>query len=98
MGGSKERELENRLGVLLAHLLKWVYQPERRGNSWRAMIIEQRRRIERVLRKNPSLNAKLGEAFCDAYGDARLIASRETGIAADVFPENSPFPLESSAE
>jgi hypothetical protein len=30
MGASKERELENRLGILLAHLLKWRYQPERR--------------------------------------------------------------------
>ena len=31
MGASKGRELESRLGVLLAHLLKWVYQKERRG-------------------------------------------------------------------
>ena len=93
LGASKERELENRLGILLAHLLKWVYQPERRGNSWRATVIEQRRRIERVLRKNPSLKSKLDEAFDNAYGDARLIASRETGMAADSFPETSPFPI-----
>lgn len=94
MGGSKERELESRLGVLLAHLLKWVYQPERRGNSWTATIEEQRRRIERVLRKNPSLKAKLPENFQDAYGDARLIASRETGFPKSRFPETCPFSLE----
>lgn len=94
MGGSKERELESRLGVLLAHLLKWVYQPERRGNSWRATIDEQRRRIARLLRKNPSLKSKLDECFQDAYGDARLIASRETGFDAKTFPESSPFTLE----
>lgn len=93
MGASKERELESRLGVLLAHLLKWVYQPERRGTSWRATIEEQRRRIERVLRKNPSLKAKLDEAFADAYGDARLIAMRETGMEKKTFPETSPFSL-----
>jgi hypothetical protein len=93
MGASKERELESRLGVLLAHLLKWVYQPERRGTSWRATIEEQRRRIERVLRKNPSLKAKLDEAFADAYGDARLIAMRETGMDKQAFPENPPFSL-----
>ncbi len=94
MGGSKERELESRLGVLLAHLLKWVYQPERRGNSWESTIEEQRRRVERLLRKNPSLKSKLVENFADAYGDARLIAARETGIHKSKFPETSPFPLE----
>jgi len=93
MGGSKERELESRLGVLLAHLLKWVYQPERRGNSWQATIEEQRRRIERLLRKNPSLKSKLAECFCDAYGDARLIAVRETGFNKNSFPSDCPFTL-----
>ena len=93
MGGSKERELESRLGVLLAHLLKWVYQPERRGNSWQATIEEQRRRIERLLRKNPSLKSKLAECFCDAYGDARLIAARETGFNKNSFPSDCPFTL-----
>ena len=93
MGGSKERELESRLGVLLAHLLKWVYQPERRCNSWQATIEEQRRRIERLLRKNPSLKSKLAECFCDAYGDARLIAVRETGFNKNSFPSDCPFTL-----
>lgn len=93
MGGSRERELEHHLGVLLAHLLKWVYQPERRGNSWRATIREQRLRVARVLRKNPSLKSRLDEAFAEAYEDARLIAMRETGLDERVFPELSPFTL-----
>lgn len=82
MGASKERELESRLGILLAHLLKWVYQSERRGSFWRATIREQRVRVTRVLRKNPSLKSKLDEAFADAYVDSRLIAMRETGLDA----------------
>ena len=28
VGKSEERELESRLAVLIAHLLKWQYQPE----------------------------------------------------------------------
>lgn len=87
MSGSRERELESRLGILLAHLLKWHYQPERRSVSWTATIMEQRRRIERLLRKNPGLKAYLEEAFWEAYGDARLIAMRETGLQQDTFPE-----------
>lgn len=93
MGGSRERELESRLGVLLAHLLKWHYQPERRGVSWTATIMEQRRRIERLLRKNPGLKGYLEEAYWEAYGDARLIAMRETGLQQDTFPESPTFTL-----
>lgn len=98
MGASKERELESRLGILLAHLLKWVYQPERRGNSWRATIEEQRRRVARLLHKNPSLKSKLGEVFEEAYGDARLIAMRETGMDKTVFPPASPFSLQQALD
>ncbi len=74
--------------------MKWVYQPARRSNSWQASIREQRRRITRLIKKNPSLKSGLDEAFIDAYGDARLIAVRETGLDEDIFPPDSPFSLE----
>ena len=94
MGASKERELENRLGILLAHLLKWRYQPERRSNSWRLTIKEQRQRIIRVLRKNPSLKAHLDQTCADAYSDAILIAARETGLPESLFPQDTSFTWE----
>jgi hypothetical protein len=43
MGKTQKHELINRLAVLLMHLLKWDYQPERRGRSWELTIKEQRR-------------------------------------------------------
>lgn len=98
MGASKERELESRLGVLLAHLLKWRYQSERRSHSWRLTIKEQRQRILRVLRKNPSLKANLDETCRDAYSDAILIAARETGLPETLFPENNPFNWEETID
>lgn len=94
MGGSRERELESRLGVLLAHLLKWRYQPDRRGRGWRLTIAEQRRRIARLLKRNPSLKPLLAEALEDAYGDALLIAARETDLDESAFPIACPFTLE----
>lgn len=94
MGAAKERELESRLGVLMAHLLKWIFQPERRGNSWIATIKEQRQRTVRLLRKNPGLKSCLDEAFVNGYSDARLIAVRETNLPERTFPENAPFVLE----
>src|SRR5262245_30887368 len=40
------REVESRLIVLLAHVLKWLHQPDRRSGSWRATLIEQRQELE----------------------------------------------------
>lgn len=91
MGASERRELGNRLAVLLAHLLKWKYQPERRGRSWSLTIEEQRQRSARVLRQNPSLKGRLDELFQDAYADARLMAARETGIDKQGFPQDCPW-------
>ncbi|MBF0343690.1 MAG: DUF29 domain-containing protein [Nitrospirae bacterium] len=94
MGKSRERELENRLGVLVAHLLKWQYQPQLRGNSWDCTIKEQRRKIERLLRKNPSLKNRLSDALLESYGDAVLMASRQSDIPLSMFPHDCPYSLE----
>ena len=59
VGKSEQRELAGRMAVLLAHLLKWEYQPERRGSSWEDTIRTQRERIERRICKTPSLKASL---------------------------------------
>lgn len=94
MGANTARELENCLGVLFAHLLKWRYQSVQRGASWETTIKEQRQRIARLLRKNPSLEAQLAEIADDAYSDARFIARRETGLPEAVFPMVNPFTWE----
>jgi len=50
LGTSQRSELVSRLEVLLTHLLKWQFQPERRGRSWSQTIAEQRDRIGRLKR------------------------------------------------
>ena len=57
MGRSEQQQLGNRLIVLLLYLLKWQFQPNFRGNSWRLSIKEQRVKVARHLRKNPSLES-----------------------------------------
>jgi hypothetical protein len=91
MGASQERELESRLAVLIAHLLKWRHQPERQGKSWRATIKEQRYRIARLLRKNPGLKSQLDEAFEASWFSAVQQAVKETPFDEDAFPERCPF-------
>ena len=93
MGASERRELVNRLAVLLAHLLKWQYQPERRGNSWRLIVEEQQRKVGRVLRQNPGLKPTIGESIEDAYGDALLIAAREIGLNENTFAKRCPWAI-----
>ena len=91
MGKTEKRELVSRLAVLLAHLLKWEYQPERRGKSWRLTIDEQRGQLRRHLRDNPSLQSRLAEAMRDGYSDATLAAARETDFDPADFPAVCPW-------
>jgi len=60
LGRQQKQELRNCLGVLIGHLLKWEYQPELRGKSWKATIWEQRDQVFDILQDNPSLKPYIG--------------------------------------
>lgn len=90
LGRSEERELESRLSQLLMHLLKWQHQGALRSKSGTATIDEQRRRVHRLLQKMPSLRGRVDDVIDDAYGDARLLAERETGLPITTFAERCP--------
>ena len=96
MGKSEQRELENRMAVLLAHLLKWQYQPARRGASWEKTIKVQRTQVNRRIQKTPSFKHTLQDTewWEDTWGDAITQASKETGIELTVFPESCPWTSE----
>lgn len=91
VGSSEYDKLESALRVLLAHMLKWQYQPDKRSRSWENTIAIQRRHAVRQLRRNPSLKSRLGEAVEGAYFDARRLASSETDFDLEVFPEACPY-------
>jgi hypothetical protein len=93
MGRSEKRELSDRLAVLLMHLLKWRLQPGRRGNSWRATIKEQRRRVRKRLEDSPSLKHGLEERLVEAFEAAVLLAISDTGLDEATFPVTCPFTL-----
>lgn len=100
MGKSEIRELESRMAVLLAHLIKWAWQPTMRYNSrsWEATIRNQRGKIARLFRQMPSLKSKMEEPeleFWDSvWADARVDAASETGINYSVFPDGMPWTKE----
>jgi hypothetical protein len=72
-------------------MLKWDHQPERRGRGWEATIRVQRLHMTKVLRRNPSLKARLDEALADAWEAARVEASGETDLPLSAFPEACPY-------
>jgi len=98
MGKSEKRELESRIELLLMHLLKWQYQPSFRGASWEATIIEQRKRVAKHLRENPSLKGNLAEAYKETYSYAVLEAVKETGLHKSTFPTECPWTFDQAMD
>jgi hypothetical protein len=91
LGSMTRREISSRLTVLLQHLLKWQFQPDKRTNSWRATILEQRSRINDDISESPSLRRYPSEILDKEYEYARLRAADETGLALDRFPDHCPY-------
>jgi hypothetical protein len=98
MGKSEKRELISRLAVLLAHLLKWEFQSERRSNSWKYTIKEQRFRLQVLLKDSPSLKKYLEENLKPAYEHAIVIAVGETDLSEKTFPKKCPFLLQQALD
>jgi hypothetical protein len=94
MGKSEKRELISRLAVLLAHLLKWQYQPERQSNSWKYTIEEQRDEVLELFEESPSLKHEIEDKLERAYRKAILWAATEIGVNKSIFQNQCPFSLE----
>ena len=94
MGRTEKRELISRLEALLLHLLKWRYQPGKRGPSWEASIRVQRYSVDDHLDDNPSLKPLLPQALASAYRKAALEAVAESGLPEATFPGASPWKVE----
>jgi hypothetical protein len=95
VGKSEQRELANRVVLLLAHLLKWRVQADRRGNSWLGTIKAQRVEIADLLEEAPSLNSRLVEDrwMRKTWQKAIATAMQETGMAEEQFPADCPWSL-----
>jgi type I site-specific restriction-modification system R (restriction) subunit len=94
MGRSEKNSIESNLEVLLMHLLKYKYQPKKLSKSWLLTIYEHRKRIKKAFKNSPSLKRYYQEKFLSCYQESRKMASIETGLNINIFPENCPFELE----
>lgn len=94
LGKQERAELYSHLRVLLIHLLKWEFQPQRRSRSWALSMVEQRAQLERHLALNPSLGPHVHAELSAAHKAARARAARETGLPLSAFPEQLPYSAE----
>jgi hypothetical protein len=90
VGRSERSSGESALRVLMVHILKWQFQPERRGRSWAGSIATQRVAFEKVMTENPSLKSSLDDMRAYAYRRARIEASVETDLPRSTFPADPP--------
>ena len=94
MAKRERRELVSRLAILLAHLLKWEFQPAKRSKSWQNTLTLQRGELEDLLDDSPSLRSELEQYIDRAYQRARLLAEDETGIEGVRFPAECHYAFE----
>ena len=93
MARRDRREMINRLIILIAHLLKWEFQPDHQSGSWRGSIQEQRLQPNGLLEDSPSLHQQFIESLEKAYPQAVKLASKETELPTTKFPNECPYEL-----
>lgn len=98
MGRSERSALASNLQIVLMHLLKYKYQPEKRSNSWKFTLFEHRDRLLEAIEASPSLNPYFREVFDKCYAKARKKASLEMGLPTGAFPIESPFTPEETLD
>ncbi|NNM74614.1 DUF29 domain-containing protein [Enterovirga aerilata] len=91
VGKSEFSKLQSALEIILALMLKWNHQPERRSRSWANAIAAQRGEFSDVLTDNSGLKSRRSEALRRAYRTTRLAASSETNLPSESFPDECPY-------
>jgi len=97
MGRNEQRELRSRLTLLMAHLIKHVAQPERRGRSWTNTIDRSRLDIADLLGESPSLRRFLADEpfLLGAWKRGAIDASSEMNTEWRDLPPTCPWPIPS---
>ena len=90
MARRDRREVKSRLALLLAHLLKWSHQADKRSGSWRKTVVVQRQELADLL-VSGVLRNHADAVLAAAYAAAVEQAAAETGLPASTFPAECPY-------
>ena len=70
--------IESLLAVLMAHVLKWIEQPEKRSSSWVKTINDTRMQIKKQQAQKPSANDNFIRSVWEKiFGRGKRIAEDE---------------------
>lgn len=87
------REVKSRLMILLEHILKWEFQPQKRSRSWLRSIVLQRNELESCADRGV-LRQHAENELANAYRKAVELAVAETGLTAADFPPECRYTLD----
>lgn len=74
---SDKRALRSQMIRLMAHIIKWKSEPERRSRSWVATIENARIEIEELSEFEPSLKPHVPNLVTELFGKAKRLAEKE---------------------
>jgi len=94
MGRSDRRALGSSYRLVIAHLLKWQFQPQMRGSSWEITLVRERAHIKDMEAQSPSLRADARRIVEDVYLDAKREAATDTKLPRSTFPAECPYTLD----
>ena len=96
LGRSEQKELGSYLQILMMHLLKCQYQPERSTKSCNDTLSNCRDKIQDCLEDTPSLQRFLQnpEWVGKYYRRARRDAAKETQKFLEMFPSECPYTVQ----
>ena len=91
LGNSQFKSFVSEVQLVIAHMLKWDMQPQRRGNSWANTIAVQRDTALGELAANPSFKSRIGEALEVAWRRGVRDASSAMDIPLRALPSECPY-------
>lgn len=94
MGRSEKNALRSHLRVLLMHLIKWQWQPQKQSKSWATTIRNQRLDLKYLLKDSPSLKRLIPEMLPDAWDSATDESAFETDLPISTFLESCPWDID----
>lgn len=88
------REMRSHLLIIMIHVLKWKYQPQKRSRSWYKSIRNARREIRDVQEETPSVTKeKIESVWGKVFQDLVLDAADEMNLNKQERRKFNPEPL-----
>ncbi len=84
LGRADKRALRSQLIRLMAHVIKWKTEPDKRSSSWIATIENARIEIEELLEFEPGLMPSLAGLLIALFPKAKRLAESEMNQTAAI--------------